>query len=197
MPQHLDKILLDQDDRRELVVRVHFELHVVPPCEAVVATVRASAIGVQGPVERHALDPVEGRSTDDLLVSRLVGATLGLRQGGSPASFDAVRDLPRRRPSWPEIKEEWMRCRHSLYVRHGSSSHADQLSSRAIPTRYTPLPMSKPWVLVLLAAGGAAALIIYARTADAAFAPAGDIAVIERYTLHATHGELLLGPYAR
>ena len=70
---------------------------------------------------------------------------------------------------------------------------------QAVPfqRRYTPLPMSKSWVLVLLAACGAAALIIYARTADAAFAPAGDIALIETYTIHATHGELLLGPYSR
>jgi hypothetical protein len=57
--------------------------------------------------------------------------------------------------------------------------------------------MSKFWVAVLLAACGAAALIVYARTADAAFAPAGDIALIETYTIHATHGELLLGPYSR
>jgi hypothetical protein len=51
---------------------------------------------------------------------------------------------------------------------------------------------------VLLVAGcGVAALVAYARTADAAFAPAGDIALIETYTIHAANGDLLLGPYSR
>jgi hypothetical protein len=48
-----------------------------------------------------------------------------------------------------------------------------------------------------LALSGALALIAFARTADAAFAPAGDIALIESYTVHATHRELFLGPYSR
>ena len=56
---------------------------------------------------------------------------------------------------------------------------------------------SSAFGLLLLAVCGAAALIFYARTADAAFAPVGDIALIETYTIHATHGELLLGPYSR
>ena len=56
---------------------------------------------------------------------------------------------------------------------------------------------SRAYAVVLLAAGGAAALIAYARTADATFAPAGDIALIEAYTIHAANGELLLGPYSR
>jgi hypothetical protein len=77
------------------------------------------------------------------------------------------------------------------------------------PGRYdavhSALPMSKfgtripssAFGLVVLAVCGAAALIFYARTADAAFAPVGDIALIETYTIHATHGEMLLGPYSR
>jgi hypothetical protein len=56
---------------------------------------------------------------------------------------------------------------------------------------------SSAFGLVVLAVCGAAALIFYARTADAAFAPVGDIALIETYTIHATRGELLLGPYSR
>jgi hypothetical protein len=56
---------------------------------------------------------------------------------------------------------------------------------------------SSAWGLVLVAVCGAAALIFYARTADAAFAPVGDIALIETYTIHATDGQLLLGPYSR
>ena len=87
---------------------------------------------------------------------------------------------------------------HSPYVRPESSPRNPTLSSRAVPTRYTPLPMSRSGVvLVLLAVLGAAALIVYARTADAAFAPAGDIALIETYTIDATRGQLLLGPYSR
>ena len=56
---------------------------------------------------------------------------------------------------------------------------------------------SRPPAFVLVMACGAAALIAYARTADAAWAPAGDIALIEAYTLNATNAELLLGPYSR
>ena len=62
---------------------------------------------------------------------------------------------------------------------------------------HSGLRMAKLCVLVLLAVCGAGALVVYARTADAAFAPAGDIALIETYTIHATHGEILLGPYSR
>jgi hypothetical protein len=48
-----------------------------------------------------------------------------------------------------------------------------------------------------LALSSVLALIVFARTADPAFAPAGDIALIESYTVHATHRELFLGPYSR
>jgi hypothetical protein len=48
-----------------------------------------------------------------------------------------------------------------------------------------------------LALSGVLALIVFAGTADSAFAPAGDIALIESYTVHATHRELFLGPYSR
>jgi hypothetical protein len=59
--------------------------------------------------------------------------------------------------------------------------------------------MSKIGALAaLLVAGcGVAALVAYARTADPAFAPAGDIALIETYTINAANGDLLLGPYSR
>jgi hypothetical protein len=59
------------------------------------------------------------------------------------------------------------------------------------------LRRSRTLAVLLVAACGAAALIAYARTADAAFAPAGDIALIEAYTIHASNGDLLLGPYSR
>ena len=48
-----------------------------------------------------------------------------------------------------------------------------------------------------LGLSGVLALVVYARTADPAYAPAGDIALIESYTIHATHRELFLGPYSR
>jgi hypothetical protein len=48
-----------------------------------------------------------------------------------------------------------------------------------------------------LVGSGVLALIMFARTADPAYAPAGDIALIESYTLHAVHRELFLGPYSR
>jgi hypothetical protein len=65
------------------------------------------------------------------------------------------------------------------------------LSVAALASRYR-----RP-AAVLVAACAAAALVAYARTADAAWAAAGDIALIETYTIHATNGELLLGPYSR
>ena len=48
-----------------------------------------------------------------------------------------------------------------------------------------------------LVLSGVLALVAFARTADPSFAPAGDIALIESYTVHATHRELFLGPYSR
>jgi hypothetical protein len=64
--------------------------------------------------------------------------------------------------------------------------------------RYTRVPMRTPGVFAAaMLAAGCVALIGYARTADASFAPAGDIALIETYTIHATRGELFLGPYSR
>ena len=64
--QHVDEVPLDQNHRRELVVRVHLELHVIAAGEAVVAAVRAAAVGVERPLERHALrrgSAPTGRST--------------------------------------------------------------------------------------------------------------------------------------
>ena len=53
--EHLDEVALHENHRRELVVGVHLELHVVAAREAVVAAVRAAAIRIERPVERHAL----------------------------------------------------------------------------------------------------------------------------------------------
>jgi hypothetical protein len=105
-PQDFHEVPLDQDDRGELVVRVHLELHVVPPREAVMAAVRTAAIGIQRPLERHSLHAVQGRPADDLLIARFVGSPLGLGQGGGSAGPHPVGDLPRRRVVPAEIKEE-------------------------------------------------------------------------------------------
>ena len=78
--QSLDEVPFHQNDRRKLVVGVHLELHVVAPRETVMTAVRAPSVRIQCPVERHALDGVEGGPARDFLITRLVGAALGLRQ---------------------------------------------------------------------------------------------------------------------
>jgi hypothetical protein len=64
--EHADDVLLDEDDRRELVARVHLELRVIAAREAVVAAVRAAAIRVQRPLERH---PLHGFSAERQVTS--------------------------------------------------------------------------------------------------------------------------------
>ena len=59
------------------------------------------------------------------------------------------------------------------------------------------LRTSRTTAVLLTGMVGVAALILYARTADPAFAPAGDIALIETSTIHAANGDQLLGPYSR
>ena len=55
---------------------------VVAAREAVVAAVRAAAVGVERPVEeRHALDAVQRGAAGDFLVAGLVGAELRFGQG--------------------------------------------------------------------------------------------------------------------
>ena len=56
------------------------ELRLIAAGEAVVAPVRASAIGIQRPVEGHALHRIQRGSARDFLVARLVGAALRLVQ---------------------------------------------------------------------------------------------------------------------
>ena len=85
--QNLDEVSFHQNDRRELVVGVHLELHVVAPRETVMTAVRAAAVGIQRPVERHPLDTIESGTARDFLIPRLVGAPLrfGQRRGARPA----------------------------------------------------------------------------------------------------------------
>ena len=91
-PEHVDDVVLDENDRRELVVGVHLELHVIAPGETVMTAVRAAAIRVQRPAERHALDAVQRRPAGDFLIAGLVGARFGFSERGGAAAFHGVRD---------------------------------------------------------------------------------------------------------
>ena len=102
--QDLDQVGLDEDDRREVIVGPELELRLVAAREAVVAGVRAAAVRVQRPVERHALHRVQRRAAGDLLVARGVGAHAApgrappppLRRGsGARASWSSAARLPR------------------------------------------------------------------------------------------------------
>ena len=95
--EHLWKVRLHQDDRREVVAGAHLELRVIAAGKAVVAGVRAAAIGVQRPLERHALRAVERRATHHFLVGRVIGAPVGVGQRGDAAG---LQRRPRCRASW-------------------------------------------------------------------------------------------------
>lgn len=69
-PQHGDEVGLHEDDGGEIVTRAKLELRLVAAREAVVAAVRAAAVRIQRPAERHALHLVQGRA-------RGFGACLG------------------------------------------------------------------------------------------------------------------------
>ena len=73
---------------------------------AVVAAVRAAAVGVERPVERHALHAVQRRTAGDFLIARLVGAPLGLGQRVAAAGLDGVRDVACRGFGGAEIEEQ-------------------------------------------------------------------------------------------
>jgi hypothetical protein len=92
--QHLDEVRLHEDHRGELVVRAELELRVVAACVAVVAGVRAAAIGIERPLEGHALHGVERRPALDLLISRRVGAPNRFGQCIRTPGPDECGDLP-------------------------------------------------------------------------------------------------------
>jgi hypothetical protein len=104
--QHLYDVVLDQNHRRELVVRIHFELHVIPACETVVASVGAPAVRVQRPAEGHALDAIQGGLAGNLLVARLIRQPLRLSERVGSAAFDRIGDSPRGGLGCSEIEEE-------------------------------------------------------------------------------------------
>ncbi len=107
--QYGDDVLLHQNHRREVVVGVQLELDVVAAREAVVTAVRATAIRVERPRERHAFDGIERRAASDFLIARLIGAALGFSEGGATAFFHRAGDVAGRRLLGTEIEEKWRR----------------------------------------------------------------------------------------
>src|SRR5688572_20952331 len=79
-PEYVDEIPLHENDGRKGVAAVELELHVIAPREAIVAAVRAAAIWVERPVERHAFHRVQRGSTGNLLVLGAVRPMRGIRQ---------------------------------------------------------------------------------------------------------------------
>jgi hypothetical protein len=68
-------------------------------------TVSTSAIRIQRPVERHALYRIQGRAAGDLLISRLVGAALGLVERFGPVLTNLQRYRLGGRRFTAEIEE--------------------------------------------------------------------------------------------
>jgi hypothetical protein len=104
--KHVDQVDLHEDDGREVVVRAELELRLVPPREAVVAGVRAPAIRVQRPAERHALDRIERRSACHFLVAGLIGAALRFVERGVAVLANLEGDGPSGGRPFSQIEDE-------------------------------------------------------------------------------------------
>ena len=111
-PQHLHEVRLHEDHRGEVVALAEFELMLVAAGETVVAAVRAAAVGVEGPPERHALDAVQCRPAADLLVGGVVGPLHRIGQRADAACLHQRGNVAggrtrvaqveeRRRRPWP------------------------------------------------------------------------------------------------
>ena len=133
--EHVDEVLLDEDDRRELVVGVHLELGVVAARVAVVAAVRAAAIGIEGPLERHPLDAVQRRAAGDLLIARLIGPPLRLGQRGGAAVLHRLGDVARRGSAEPRSKRSGNEAMANSLLFAKIGSRAAVKRSRADPRR--------------------------------------------------------------
>ena len=106
-PQHVDKVLLHENDRRKLVAGAHLELRVIAAREAVVATVGAAAIRIERPFERHPFHRVQGRTAGHFLIACAIGTVRGIRQSFDCAVLtDLVGDIPGGGSRGREIKEE-------------------------------------------------------------------------------------------
>src|SRR6185503_4295408 len=76
---------------------------------AVMTAVRAAAVRIQRPLERHPFDAVQLRSAGDFLVARLIGAALRLGQRSGAAGANGPRDVARGRLGSAQIEKEWIR----------------------------------------------------------------------------------------
>ena len=111
------------------------ELRVIAAREAVVAAVRAAAIGVQRPVERHALHGVQRRPAGHFLIAGAVGSVRGIRQAVDRAVLlHLIGDVPRRGLLRREIKEEGIDFHGESFVL-SSPILPPFSSSQAGPTR--------------------------------------------------------------
>ena len=106
LPQHVDEIGLHEDDGRELVAGAELQLRLVAASETVFARVRASAIRVEGPSKRHALDAIERRAAPNLLISSLIGTPLRLGQRADAALFNHPGDVASRQLRRAKVEEE-------------------------------------------------------------------------------------------
>ena len=100
---------------------VHFELHVVAAGEAVVAAVRAAAIRVQGPLERHPLDrgsAPSGRSLPDSAPGRRGAPPRSARRCRRPSRCWRCRGLS---VCWIAEIEQERKGRHGRPL--GKSEH--------------------------------------------------------------------------
>src|SRR6188768_4070425 len=115
-PQDFDQVRLDEDHRRELIVRTELELRLISAREAVVTGMRAAAVGIQSPVEGHALHLVDCGTAGDLLIARGIRPQPGLVEGGR-SSFIADPQCQRSR-GWgaaAEVEESGL-IRHCFAV---------------------------------------------------------------------------------
>src|SRR5207249_11584939 len=93
--------------RRKFIADPKLELRVITPRKAVMAPMRAAAVGIQRPAERHALHRVQRRAARHFLIGRAVGQMGGVGQRLLRADFsDTISNIPCRGFLWGEIKEE-------------------------------------------------------------------------------------------
>src|SRR4051812_16118528 len=86
----------DENHGRELVAGIHFELGVIATGEAVVAAMRAAAVRIQRPAERHAAHAIERRPARHLLIARIVGTAVGVSERRGAAGFHRHGDFAGR-----------------------------------------------------------------------------------------------------
>ncbi len=108
--EHLDQVGLHEDQRRELVARPELELRLVAARKAVVAAVRASAVRVECPVERHPFHAVQRRPARHFLIAGVVGPSLCPIERRRPALLDRQRDGSGRWRTWRKVEERSVFC---------------------------------------------------------------------------------------